>query len=127
MVHSLFFVTVDGQRGPSVLTEVLSNIVSDTLSADENEDFGILLLNLLKVLDKLGALLKVAADFDDLLNVVVGGEFERTDVDLNEVAQKVLEKECIVRLRRGVRVVYPEHTLASFWTSLGQVALNMRV
>ena len=94
MIHSLFFVTVDGQRGPSVLTEVLSNIVSDTLSADENEDFGILLLNLLKVLDKPGALLKVAADFNDLLNVVVGGEFERTDVDLDEVLEEVLWRAC---------------------------------
>jgi hypothetical protein len=41
--------------------------------------------------DQLSTLLEVAADFDNLLDVVVGSEFHRPDVNLDHVFQEVLE------------------------------------
>lgn len=83
---------MDGQSGPSILTEILSDVVGDTLCANENENFSIFLADLIEVLNELGSLLKVTADFDDLLNVVICGQFKRTNVDLDKIAQEVLNR-----------------------------------
>ena len=101
---------MDGQRRPSILTEVLGDVVCDTLCADEDKNLSVLLADLVQVLDELGALLKVTANLNDLLNIVVCGELHRTDVDLNEIFQEILKRVSIsmgnVRSRRL--------TLASF-------------
>ena len=86
----LLLVSVDGQRWPSVLTEVLGDVVGDTLRAHEDEDLGVFLRDLLEVLAKLRPLLKVTYDLNDLLDVVVRGELHGADVDLDEVLQEVL-------------------------------------
>ena len=89
-VYLLLLVSVDGQGRPSILPEVFGDIVGNTLSTDEDEDLGILLTNLIKVLDELRPLLEVADDLNDLLNVVVRGEFHRANVNLDEILQEVL-------------------------------------
>ena len=83
---------MDGQSWPSVLTEVLGDVVRNTLGANEDEHLRVLLADLVQVLDELRPLLEVADDLDDLLDVVVGSELHRTNVDLNEVLQEVLMK-----------------------------------
>ena len=82
-------VTVNSEGGPAVHTKELGQVVSDTLGADKDQHLGILLRDLLEVLDELAALVKVGTDLDDLLDVVVGGKFERTDVDLDKVLLEV--------------------------------------
>lgn len=82
---------MDGQRRPSILTEVLGDVVCYSFCTDKDEYLRVLLTDLIEVLDEFRTLLKVAADLDDLLNIVVGGELRRTDVNLDEVLQKVLD------------------------------------
>lgn len=89
--YPLFLVTVDGQRWPSILTKVLGDVVRDSFCPDENEHLRVFLTYLVEVLDEFCPLLEIAADIDDLLNVVVGGELRRADVNLNEVLQEVLQ------------------------------------
>ena len=72
--------------------EILRNVVRDTLSTDKDQHLRMLLADLVEVLDELRPLLKVADDLDDLLDVVVGSELHRTNVDLNEFLQEVLMK-----------------------------------
>jgi len=81
---------VNSKGWPTILAQVLGNIICDTLRPDKDEDLRILATDLVKVLDELVALLKVAADFNDLLDVVIGGEFHRANVDLNKILQEVL-------------------------------------
>ena len=81
---------MDGQRWPSVLTEVLGDVVGDTLRAHEDEDLGVFLRDLFEVLAELRPLLKVTYDLNDLLDVVVRGKLHGADVDLDEVLQEVL-------------------------------------
>ena len=88
--YVLLLVSVDGQRRPSILTEILRNVVRNTLSTDEDQHLRMLLADLVEVLDELRPLLKVADDLDDLLDVVVGSELHGADVDLDEVLQEVL-------------------------------------
>ena len=83
---------MDGQGGPAILTEVLCNIVRYSFGPDEDEHLRIFLANLIQVLDELGTLLEVAADFDDLLNVVIGSKLGRANVDLDEVLEEILGK-----------------------------------
>ena len=84
---------MDGQRRPSVLTEILCDVVGDTLGAHEDKHLRVLLRGLFKVFDELRPLLKVADDLNDLLDVVIGRELHRADVDLDEVLQEVLETD----------------------------------
>ena len=100
--YSLFLVTVDGQCWPSILTEVLCDIVRNTFCADENEYLRVLLTDLVEVLNELRPLLKVTADLDNLLDVVVGRQLSRADVNLDEVLQEVLyaEKVSVCHQRR---------------------------
>lgn len=81
---------MDGQGRPTILTEVLCDIVRYSFGPDEDEHLRIFLADLIQVLDEFRALLKIAADFYDLLDIVVGGELRRTNVDLDEVLQEVL-------------------------------------
>ena len=81
---------MDGQRRPSVLTEVLRDVVCHTLCANKDKHLRVLLRDLFKMFDELRPLLEVADDLNDLLDVVVGRELHRADVDLNEILQEVL-------------------------------------
>ena len=72
---------MDGKSRPAVLTEVFGNVVRNTFRSDKYQYFSILSADLIKMFDQLGALLKVAADFDDLLDVVVGGKLHGPYVD----------------------------------------------
>lgn len=83
---------MNGECWPTVLTKVFRDIVCDPLSADKNENLSVLSANDIKMLDQLGAFLKVAADFDDLGNVMVRCELHRTNIDLDEVFQEILEE-----------------------------------
>ena len=86
----LLLVTVNSKCGPAVLSEVFSEIVCNTLCADENEDLAVLLGNHLEMLDELASLLEFRADLDHLGDVGVGGKIERSDGDLHEVVQVVV-------------------------------------
>ena len=83
---------MNGECWPTVLTKVFRDIVCDPLSADKDENLSVLSANDIKMLDQLGAFLKVAADFDDLGNVMVRCELHRTNIDLDEVFQEILEE-----------------------------------
>lgn len=91
-VYVLLLVTVNSKSGPSVLTKVFCNIVCDSLRPDENEHLRVFLAHLIQMLDQLSALLKVAANFDNLLDVMIRCQLHRADIDLNEVLQEVLKR-----------------------------------
>lgn len=82
---------MDSKSWPSVLTEVFGDVVRNTFRSDEYQYLGILSTDLIKMFDQFGALLEIAADFNELLNVVVGGELHRSDVDLDHVFQEILQ------------------------------------
>jgi hypothetical protein len=79
------------------------------------------------VLDKLRPLVKVAADLDDLRDVVVGGQLHRANVDLDEVVEEVLNTNKTYLVNDEERKTQTLLTAASRWTSLGHVALNISV
>ena len=81
---------MDGQSRPTVLTKILRNIVCNSFRSHEDEDFGILLADLVKMLDKFGSFLEVAADFNNLRNAVIGGELLGSNVHLDEVLEEIL-------------------------------------
>ncbi len=81
---------MDRKSRPAILAEVFRNIVCNPLSPHKNEDFRVLLADLIEMLNKLRTLFKIAADFDKLLYVVIGGELQGSDVDLDEVFQEIL-------------------------------------
>lgn len=122
--NSLFLVTVDGECWPTVLTKVFRDVVCDPLSADKDENLSVLSADDIKMFDQLGAFLKVAADFDDLGNVMVRCKLHRTNVDLTKVFQEILEQNCQIGQKKDSR---REHTEARRCTSFGQVAENMSV
>jgi len=65
---------MDSKSRQAVSTEVFGNVVRNTFHSDKCQYFSILRTDLIKMFDQLGALLKVAADFDDLLDIVVGSK-----------------------------------------------------
>lgn len=73
------------------MAEVFSDVVCNTFGGDEDEDLGVLRADLIEVLDELVPLFEITADFDDLLDVGVGGEFHGTNVDLEGVPEEVLK------------------------------------
>lgn len=78
------------KRGPAILAKESSNVVSNTLGADEDQDLVLLVLHgLLKVLDHAIPLLHLADNLDNLGDSVVGSKVHRTDVDLDEVLEEV--------------------------------------
>ena len=92
--NALFLVTMNGECWPTVLTKVFRDVVCDPLSANKDENLSVLSADDIKMFDQLGALLKVAADFDDLGNVMVRCELHRTNIDLDKVFQEILGKNC---------------------------------
>jgi hypothetical protein len=82
---------MDSKGGPAVLSEILCQVIGDPFRASENQNFGVLLTYLVKVLDQFATFLEVGANFDDLLNVMVGCEVHGPNVDLNEVFQEILK------------------------------------
>jgi hypothetical protein len=85
----LLLVSVNGQRRPSVLPQKLGQVVGDPLGTDKDQDLGVLLRDLVEVLDELASLFKVGADGDFLGDVVVGLQLHRTDVDLDQVLLEI--------------------------------------
>ena len=83
---------MNGESRPTILTEVLGDVVRRALGSDEDKDLSVLGANLLEMLDKLVTLLKVADNVDDLLDVVVGGELHGTNVTLDHVLQEILKR-----------------------------------
>lgn len=81
---------MDGKGWPSVRAQILGDLVGDSLGAHEDKDFGTFLTDLIKMFDQLGPLLKVGTDRNDLTNVVVSCQFHRANIDLNKVAQEIL-------------------------------------
>ena len=80
-------------------------------------------VDLIKVLDQLRSLFEVTADIDNLLHVVVRGQFHRANVDLNDVSKEILRQVGDNAYIDNAR----KRTFASFSTSLGHVALSIRV
>ena len=69
--YLLLLVTMNSQCWPTVLTEVFCDIIRNPLSANKDENLSILSTDDIKMLDQLGTLLKIAADFNDLGNVMI--------------------------------------------------------
>src|SRR6266852_4861373 len=111
---------MNGECWPTVLTKVFRDLVCDPLSADKDENLSVLSANDIKMFDQLGAFLKVAADFDDLGNVMVGCELHRTNVDLNKVFQEVLEENCQTGQKKINRKAYTSKALHVLWPSRGK-------
>ncbi len=88
----LLLVAVDGKGRPAVLTEELGQVVSNTLGAGEDDHLAVLGRDGFEVANELAPLFELGADLDDLLDVVVGGELRRTDVDLSKVVEEVAGK-----------------------------------
>ena len=82
-------VTVDGERWPSIRSKELGQVVGGSLGTDENDNLSVLLRDLLEVLEELASLVELGADLDVLGHIVIGGQLERTDVNLDEVMQEV--------------------------------------
>ena len=94
------------EGGPTILAEEASNLIRNTLCANEDEDLVLLVVHdLLEMLDHTITLLHVSNDLDNLGDTVVGSKLHRTDVDLDEVVEEV----------------------GSQGADLGQVADHMRV
>lgn len=81
---------MDSQGWPSIRTKILCDIIGNAFGANKDENFGVFGTNLIKVLNQFRPFFEVAADFNNLLNVVVGCEIHRSDIDLYHVLQKVL-------------------------------------
>ena len=82
---------MDGQCRPPILPEVFSDVVGDSLRTDEDQNLSILLTDLVEMLDELRAFFKLSANFNELVDVVVGCQLHRSDVDLDEVLKEILE------------------------------------
>jgi len=82
--HSLFLVSMDSKHRPAILMQILCDLIRNALSANKDQDIGVLSTNLVKMLDQLGLLFKVTADLED---VVVRGEIHKADVDLDHVCK----------------------------------------
>jgi hypothetical protein len=88
----LFLVTMNGECWPAVLTKVFRDLVCDPLSADKDENLSVLSADDIKMFDQLGAFLKVAADFDELGDVMVRCELHRT-----KLIQESIQKQGVAR------------------------------
>ena len=81
---------MNGQGRPAILAQVLRDVVCDALGTYEDQDLSIFLTNLVQVLDEFRTLFKVAADLNNLLDIMIGGKFCGADIDLNKVFQEIL-------------------------------------
>ena len=82
---------MNGKRRPAILAKVFRDIIRDPLSANKDENLSILSADDIKMLDQLGTLLKVTADFNELCDVMICRELHRTNIDLNKVPQEILK------------------------------------
>ena len=80
---------MNSQRRPSILPQELGQVVGDPLGTNKDQDLGVLLRDLVEVLDELSPLVKVGADSDLLGDVVVGLQLHGTDVDLDQIVLEV--------------------------------------
>jgi len=64
---------VNSQSWPSIHPHELRQIVRDSFSPDKDEHLGILLRDLLEMLEQLAAFVVVGAYFNDLSDIVIGG------------------------------------------------------
>lgn len=83
---------MNGECWPAVLTKVFRDLVCDSFCADKDENLSVLSTDDIKMFDQLGAFFEVAADFDDLGDVMVRCELHRTNIDLDKVFQEILEE-----------------------------------
>jgi len=81
---------VDGECRPAVGSEVFGEVIGNSLGTNENEDLGVLARDLLEVLEEPVSLVVLGNNLDDLLDIVVGSQLERTNVDLDEVVLEIL-------------------------------------
>lgn len=81
---------MNGEGRPAILSKILCNVVGNALGADEDQDLRVFLADLIQVLDQFVPLFEITANFNDLTNVVVRSEFHRSNIDLNEIFQKIL-------------------------------------
>lgn len=82
----LLLVAVDGKRGPAVLAKEAGDVVGNALGTSEDQNLaGLVLHNLLDVLEHLVALLELGNNLDLLSNAVVGGKLHGTNGDLDPV------------------------------------------
>ena len=95
---------MNGKRWPAILTKVFRDIIRNPFSANEYKNLSILSADDIKMLDQLGTLLKVTADFNDLGDVMIRSELHRANIDLNKVLQEIL---------KGGRSVQPTGTTSS--------------
>jgi hypothetical protein len=65
---------MNGQSWPAILTKVFDDVARNAFHHGKFKYLSILRAYLIKVSDQLSMLLKVTADFDNLLDVVVGSE-----------------------------------------------------
>lgn len=86
---------MNSQCWPTILSQVLSDIIGDTLSSDEDEDFCVLIADDVEMFQEFPSLFEVRADLDELSDVVVGSQLHRTDGDLDEVVQEILNSQKI--------------------------------
>ncbi len=83
---------MNGQRRPSFLPKILGDVICDTLGADEDENLSVFRADLVEMTLQLASLLKVAADFHDLLDVMICRQFHGSDIDLDHVPKKILKR-----------------------------------
>jgi hypothetical protein len=83
-------VTVNGECGPAIGSKELGQVVGDSLGSNENKNLGIFARDVLEVLEEFVSLVVLGTDLDDLLDVVVSSQLERTNVDLDKVTLEVL-------------------------------------
>jgi hypothetical protein len=83
---------VNSQCGPTVLTEILSDIIGHPFGSNKDKDFGILCANLVQVLDQFVPLFEVTDNIDDLLDVMVGGQLHGSYVDLDHILEEILDQ-----------------------------------
>jgi hypothetical protein len=116
---------MNGKRWPAILAKVFRDIIRNPLSANKDENLSILSADNIKMLDQLGALLKVAADFNELSDVMIRRELHGTNIDLNKVLQEILKGRS--QFDHQLDSAEEERTLARRCTSFGHVAENMSV
>ena len=81
---------MDGECWPSVGSKVFGEVIGNSLGTDEDEDLGVLARDLLEVLEESVSLVVLGNNLDDLLDIVVGSQLERTNVDLDKVVLEIL-------------------------------------
>lgn len=86
---------MDSKGRPSVLSQILGDVVCNTLCPNEDKDLGILCTDMIEVLDELAALLEISANFDNLCDVVVSRQLHGPNVYLDHIIEEVLIGKCM--------------------------------